>query len=598
MKPAVDRLHGLVAQVPWMTLFIGLLLLLYVVAYHSSVFVPGHSNPLGWWGWWDQSQYLRSADALAHGNLDPAEHWYPLGYPLLGAAFFYWVPLHAYFVPNALCFLAFGVALVQMAHWLGLSRIWGAVAFLAGAAFPSLMLEQYVIPWNTVPLAAAYGWILALYLRCLGEGCSEARMAGLALLFVAVIAVRPPDVLPLVPVAVHLAMRLFEAWRDDASRATAVAAAAWGGATVLAGLAAYGALHVAIYGWAGSPYMEMASKLGFDVPSIPYKYALIFGDPRDFYGTGQGVFGRYPIAVLGLFGVIYALLFDQRARVVSMVVVASVGLYLAFTDFHPGNVWHYKLIHYLVWTLPVALLLAFSSATDAVARRRWAPMVVALVVTAMFATVSLRTRADASLVRVIVRDGALTLQSDRPSRVLAYRIDGVRKANGRTSPPLYVKALVDGAEWSAVSHYRVSEVGDSTFVLLNRPHRVGRFELPLELGADATGATAVALVPRPVLALPRRWREDGAVVARVPALRDQQSAVQRCPGEAPRPGAEPALDSDFLRLAYQTVLGRAPDASGFEGGCRLLVTGTLTRTQLLRSMVDSDEFRAKKEQGP
>ena len=199
MNLVLDQARKYFAHAPWMTLFFSLALLMYVLAYFSSAFVPGHSNPVGWWGWWDQSQYLRSADGLAHGNLDPSEHWYPLGYSLLGAIFFRWIPLHAFFVPNVVCFLAFGASLVHMAKALGLARTWGAAAFFGGAVLPSLMLEQYVIPWSTIPLAAAYGWILLLYLYCMRDGFTRGRLVALALLFVAVIAVRPTDVFPRVP---------------------------------------------------------------------------------------------------------------------------------------------------------------------------------------------------------------------------------------------------------------------------------------------------------------------------------------------------------------------------------------------------------------
>jgi hypothetical protein len=38
---------------------------------------PGASSrfPLGWWGWWDQSQYLLSARALAHFDFASDQHW-------------------------------------------------------------------------------------------------------------------------------------------------------------------------------------------------------------------------------------------------------------------------------------------------------------------------------------------------------------------------------------------------------------------------------------------------------------------------------------------------------------------------------------------
>lgn len=67
-------------------LFLVLVAAVYVFFY---IKVSGTSGPqslrLGWFDWWDQSQYLKSASAFYRLDLSSELHWYPIGYSLLGA---------------------------------------------------------------------------------------------------------------------------------------------------------------------------------------------------------------------------------------------------------------------------------------------------------------------------------------------------------------------------------------------------------------------------------------------------------------------------------------------------------------------------------
>src|SRR4051794_27866234 len=73
--------------------------LIYVAAYLGYPSLPGNSPvPNGWWEWADQVRYIASARAFAAGDLDPARHWFPLGYGLLGAPFVRGWKQHPYFL--------------------------------------------------------------------------------------------------------------------------------------------------------------------------------------------------------------------------------------------------------------------------------------------------------------------------------------------------------------------------------------------------------------------------------------------------------------------------------------------------------------------
>ena len=83
-----------------------LLTVIYFLGYLHNPARPSPSAPFpeGWWGWFDQSKYLQSAQALAHLDLSPSSHWYPLGYAILGAPFV-WMGNHVYLIPALLCLL-------------------------------------------------------------------------------------------------------------------------------------------------------------------------------------------------------------------------------------------------------------------------------------------------------------------------------------------------------------------------------------------------------------------------------------------------------------------------------------------------------------
>ena len=54
-----------------------LLSFFYVADYLGYAALPGNNPnyPLGWWGWWDQSKFLRSTRAQARLDFSPTQHW-------------------------------------------------------------------------------------------------------------------------------------------------------------------------------------------------------------------------------------------------------------------------------------------------------------------------------------------------------------------------------------------------------------------------------------------------------------------------------------------------------------------------------------------
>eukprot|EP01035_Chromulina_nebulosa_P034043 gene34043-45631_t len=80
---------------------------IYLLAHRLSPLRPLTAEATaGWWSWSDQFRYLRAATAWAGGDLDPAQHWYWPGYPLLAAPFVGLTPAQPFLIPDLLCLLA------------------------------------------------------------------------------------------------------------------------------------------------------------------------------------------------------------------------------------------------------------------------------------------------------------------------------------------------------------------------------------------------------------------------------------------------------------------------------------------------------------
>lgn len=141
------------------------LLLTMACAYFAYMYVvdgtrPGMLAPLGWFGFWDQSQYLGMARAMSEWGLEPAEFQYGLGYPAIAVPFV-WMGLDydPFAVFNGVAFVFIVGATYVVAR-----RAFGTLAGLLagfGIAFASPMVGFTVTPWNsTVSTVCLLGVLL------------------------------------------------------------------------------------------------------------------------------------------------------------------------------------------------------------------------------------------------------------------------------------------------------------------------------------------------------------------------------------------------------------------------------------------------------
>ncbi len=356
----------------------------YAAAYLHHPHRPGSpAHPQGWWVvGWDQPLYLRAAAAWAAGNLDPAEHWYLPGYPLLAAPFAYVTPANPFLLPNLALLLASlwltAALAARLAPRWPLAPGLGAAVFLGTSVLPPAALDAWVTPWTTTPTAAlTLGCLLAA--ATLAARLPNGRLAWpaftAALCGAGVALFRPIDAAVLL-CAVGAALLIALARHPPGARTLmrAALAAAAGGA--LAGLL-LAVPYVAVHGWHRSAYVVTSANIGFEWRLIPLRWATIVLSPRPWLPEGSGLVEVFPWIVPGLAGVAACLASPPAggARALHAAVAAAVAgqvlLYLAYRDLHAPGLWAFGNNHYLKWVLPLLGVYALLLAGTLRERRRW-----------------------------------------------------------------------------------------------------------------------------------------------------------------------------------------------------------------------------------
>jgi hypothetical protein len=366
--------------------FLIFLFLIYTLLFLSHPALP-HDMVSGWWTWWDQSQYIKSAKALSRIDLSPAEHWYFPGYPLLGAIFYRSMPVHAFFFVNAICLLVTAFCFIRISRHFGVGALAASAVFALSTAFNGAIIEQFVIPWTTTPSCAIIYVILTLFLN---RSVNAPKFLLMGLLASAVLIIRPTDVISTAPVFVFLAANAAIGLHrsrhgrtgnhpDNAAYDVSPATLAYLTAGGLAGLSCVVLVYYAIYGWAASPYLALSQDIGFIFSALPIKLYVLFIDPTSIYGLGTGILRAYPWIFLSLIGIVCCLLERSRLSMVTVCILVHTFFYACYADLLPTNIWHFKLIHYLKWIFPLLGLFAWLTVKNVLSGHRIGSTAVAAV---------------------------------------------------------------------------------------------------------------------------------------------------------------------------------------------------------------------------
>lgn len=334
-----------------------------------------------WWEWSDQSRYYRAAHAWATGSLDPSQHWYFAGYPLLGAAMFRLAPGHPFYLVDLVCLLLSGLLLALLAGRLSdppaLGRAAGALVFVGTVVMTPYQMKSFVEPWTTTPTAPLSLGALLLAFR-LWEQPTPRRAATLGLVAGSVLLFRPVDAAPLA-----LAVSASTAWALR-SRLPRIAAAGLVGAAIPVAVAA--ATYLAVFGPHQSPYLQQSAQTGFEWRLIPLHWVTLFVSPLPEFRNEFSLSQTFPWIIPGFVGMVASLVASRgaarrRHALVVGAVLLHCLLYLAYRDLHPQGLFRFGNYHYFKWCLPVFSVYTALLLTDIVTRRRIGALACGLVVT-------------------------------------------------------------------------------------------------------------------------------------------------------------------------------------------------------------------------
>lgn len=314
-----------------------------------------------WSEWFDQSRYLASATAFHHGMLDPAQHWYPLVYPLLAAPFISIAPANPFGLVDTICVVLAWIGFRQVAARfdVGLPAAF-AIFAVTVLLYPRIGL-LWLKPWATTP-SAAFIWLAAGRLASLSGG-SRPRMAvdALAGIWLALIVLaRPSDLTIAAPLG------LATLWTLARAKAWSSLAALSAAGFVL--VAAYAALHVSIYGFHLSGYMALSAAYGIELAKLPWKASMLLIDAQPWFDEQPSLLRHMPWLIVGVAGLVASALLDAGRRPVVWALLAACAAHmatmLAYVDLLPSGLWRFNNVHYFKWMLPLLGLFAWLFVRD------------------------------------------------------------------------------------------------------------------------------------------------------------------------------------------------------------------------------------------
>ena len=444
--------------------------------YSVCTVVPAHHPLRGWEGWWDQSLYLKSARAFAAFDLSEAQHWYPIGYALFAAPFVR-IFDDPFFVPNLVSLIVFAWAFQRYFRPLiGMTGV--AIAFFGALVLPVMTLVpaavkhilwlQFVVPWNSVPVAALFMSLLCLVNELQADDALSKDFL-IGALVGAVAAIKPAELLPVTVLGLaYLTVTLHKrtaAWRR-------IGMAALGGIAVAGPVLA---LSLYIHHGLSSPYTDLVGHVGMSLSDLPQRAVDLFIDAGPSFGEPYtALFGLLPwFAILAPLALVGAVLRPRELLVPVALVAASFLTYLAYNDFTPKSLLHYFLIHYVVWTLPVIAASGLYMAVSVVRRPRWAiPSVVAIIVFCIIGAVRVELKpATPSHVDSREADGGHAFDLEFAAATHLDAID-LPATKAMEKVPLWdnpLKVEVDRESLKLFYGYRLIHLSDRWRLIFTRP---------------------------------------------------------------------------------------------------------------------------------
>jgi hypothetical protein len=366
MLPSNDEMSSLKeTRIPiWLVLGLGTLAYCYFYLHYPAS--PGNNleYPRGWWGWFDQGEYIKAAAAIEAGDFSPAKHTYPPLYPAIGSLFMSVLPVHPFFFFNLVGLLAFASVFVAFATRY-MSQL-EAVALLAVSLyFNQIIIVNFAIPWTTTGTTLIYAITIFQLLqrskqeRPIGPLAMESAKAFLfSGVFSLLVILRPVDAgaaAVFYPAYQYFSIKRLGGAEAHRRNALLFAQTVALGAGLLIGLGLFLLFNLKVHGHAlGGYFKSTATSSGYFPLELARKsFSLVFDSNTVFLEPEGSLITHFPWLILSLTGVIAALVRGPAMlRVMAAAICLQFCLYAPYGDLLPNGVYRYYNIHYFKWMFP------------------------------------------------------------------------------------------------------------------------------------------------------------------------------------------------------------------------------------------------------
>lgn len=343
-------------------LFFIALLICYLMIYLRHPALPGNNiqHPLGWWGWFDQGQYILSAKSFAQFDFSAKNHHYPPMYSLIGALFYKLVPNHPFIMFNLGSFLFFAYTFLKVSRaYIGYAA--ALIAFTVTVVGNKLIFEQFVVPWTST-FAVAIISVLILILKHIETNYEikpiKLWITGLFATIVSLIfPLRMIDSIVILPFCCLFLFYLYKSYpaKKDGNKLSYLFMHSLVGLSCFSAvIILYVLFNLKLSGHPLGNYFLINMGNGYHPADLLEKAYSIFLDGHTLYiEKGTGLLIRYPWMLLSLFGIAIALLSGPMLiRVIAISIVLQFAIYLPYGDFLPNSIFRFLNIHYFKWTFP------------------------------------------------------------------------------------------------------------------------------------------------------------------------------------------------------------------------------------------------------
>ena len=340
---------------PWLkSILLFLCSLFYTVVYLAHGSLPGNSEiyPRGWWGWADQSCYLRSAQGLSEFIISKATYWYSLGYPLLGSFFVKEMPAHPFFIPNLLLFLGIVILFYKISRKF-LSEVESVlIIFLIAVLMLRSFVMALVVPWNTIPVHFII--YLFLWILVFSKPTTTTKVLLASLLVGLCYLCKASEILLFIPSLIIGCLYLKKPKKIF-----------WVGFFGVIIISFFVSIVILINFKVFGSYLSQYDKRSFEIGCGSYNlllksYLLMFDGNVIFREQDPMIISRFPWLFLvppGLWVICKKVGWRSIGLLGAMGV--SIFFYFSFNDLFPINIFRFQLIHYLYWMIPLLFLAAY-----------------------------------------------------------------------------------------------------------------------------------------------------------------------------------------------------------------------------------------------